>query len=82
MKSGQFFGRFLYTFDVISDNLVEFTLDFWEILRFLISTCGINPDTLKETVEIAGASGEKISTHIVNIADRKANEKSMLAVFT
>ncbi|MBK8136725.1 MAG: SDR family oxidoreductase [Anaerolineae bacterium] len=39
-----------------------------------VAAVDINEKTLKETVELAGPNKDKISTHIVNVADRQAVE--------
>jgi NAD(P)-dependent dehydrogenase (short-subunit alcohol dehydrogenase family) len=39
-----------------------------------VAAADINPETLQETIRLVGALGERISTHVVNVADRKAVE--------
>jgi len=39
-----------------------------------VATVDINADTIQETVELAGDLGNKISTYVLNIADRKLVE--------
>jgi NAD(P)-dependent dehydrogenase (short-subunit alcohol dehydrogenase family) len=37
-----------------------------------VAAVDMNPDALAETVTLAGANGSKVSTHVVNLTDRKA----------
>lgn len=47
-----------------------------------VAALDLNEEGLAETVRLAGANGERISTHVVNITDRKAVEKLPAAITT
>lgn len=45
-----------------------------------VAAVDMNKDALAETVQLAGVSGSKVSTHVVNLTDRKAVAKLPAAV--
>ena len=45
-----------------------------------VAALDLNEEGLAETVALAGANGDRISTHVVNVTDRKAVEKLPAAI--
>ncbi len=45
-----------------------------------VAALDLNEEGLAETVKLAGANGDRISTHVVNVTDRKAVEKLPAAI--